>query len=68
MYRQRYIQRTVNDVDVNYNSVSFNPDDVVLIAKSFDTNTKTKKGSLVDFMRWILCERVVGDRFKAKEL
>jgi len=68
-YRRRYINKMVNDANVHYHSINFNPGDFVLIAKSFDTNQKTKKEKMDGFFEdeiWIVVERRGTDTFLIK--
>ena len=68
-YRRKYINKMVADADVHYNSINFNPGDVVLVAKSFDTNQKTKKEKLGGFYEddmWIIVEKKGTDNFLIK--
>jgi Integrase core domain len=68
-YRRKYVRRMVNDADVHYNSINFNPGDRVLVKKSFDTNQKTKKEKMDDFYEdgfWHIVERISEDSFRVK--
>ena len=59
----------IADADVHYHSINFNPGDVVLVAKSFDTNQKTKKEKLGGFYEddmWIIVEKKGTDNFLIK--
>ena len=66
-YRFKYIQGYVNDSDVHYHALNFNPGEQVLIAKSFDANSKTKKLKLEGFYEdglWTITERSGSNSFK----
>lgn len=70
-YRQRYIARMQQDADVHYHRIRFNPGDIVLLKKDFDTNTQTRKRKMDDFYEegtWEIIERVGQDNFKIKNV
>lgn len=59
------------DADVHYHRIRFNPGDIVLLKKDFDTNTQTRKRKMDDFYEegtWEIIERVGQDNFKIKNV
>ena len=68
---KKNILKMQNDADVHCHKITFNPGDIVLVAKSFDTNQTTKKCKVNGFYeegQWIIIERVGSDNFKIQNL
>jgi hypothetical protein len=70
VYRERYVTRMQQDADVHYHSIQFNPGDYVLLQRSFDNNSITRRRKMDSFYeegRWIIVERVGSDSFKIQK-
>ena len=70
-YKTNYINRMVKDADVHYHSINFNAGDYVLICRSFDNNTQTRKEKLSSFFEdgiWKIIESVGRDNYRLSRL
>ena len=70
-YRQKYISKIIRDKDVHYHKINFNPDDPVIISKSFDTNSTTRKRKMDGFFEddtYKIVERIGSHSFKIQDI
>jgi hypothetical protein len=68
-YRNRYINRMLQDADVHYHSININPGDIVLLKRDFDMNTQNRKRKMEDFFEegtWIVIRRIGSDNLRIK--
>lgn len=65
-YSQRYLKKMINDYDVHYRNISFDVGDIVIIASSFDNNSKTRKKKFDNFFEAGVC--VIVEKFSNQYL